>query len=203
MSEPRVPSRNKVDWPAVDHYLELSKRAFERFHTRRVYEWRVSLSLWTALGLASWFMTQVGDLSVVVRVGLILIAVAVNVIYILKWTPGLARSSENDRRTAYFWESAAIQEMGGYDLPKQLQQPDWHRVQSTDPPCKEFRCKWFNWAFGTHIMVTIFFALLFVFTVIFIPPLPAQQITPATTQPASATTTTTTTTTTTVPQAPS
>jgi hypothetical protein len=102
----------------ADVLLSLQTHAFNSLNERRRYEWRLSISLWTAMVVLLAFLLkrEVALLSVWVKVALTLVAAVVAVLHAV-WMKGAGRRNGADVRTSYFWE-AKTRELLDVEYPK-------------------------------------------------------------------------------------
>jgi len=93
----------------LDVCLKLADAAWRDFDTRRAYEWKANFGLWAGLaGLA--VLCLRGDVAIqgAWRTAVMAASIAVGLVYVLLWTPGLHKRNRNDQAVAQsLWTQAA------------------------------------------------------------------------------------------------
>ena len=89
----------------ADVLLALQGHALGSVNTRREYEWKLSIAVWTASAilLGSMLTGQIKLLDTYPKVGLTCLAVCIVLLH-LAWMKGAGRRNRADIRAACFWE---------------------------------------------------------------------------------------------------
>jgi len=104
-----------------DVLLALQAHAFNSVKNRQGFEWRLSISLWTASVILLGFLLK-GDIPAVtvwVKIGLTCAAIVMVVLHLL-WAKGAGRRTRADIHVAYFWEKKVC-ELLDTNYPGELQ----------------------------------------------------------------------------------
>lgn len=86
-----------------DAIFSLFDVAWRQFNLRRDFEFKVTLSLWTALALAIAGLAKASELQTIPMLGMIPICVAVFVLHTL-WCWGIGQAQNGERRIAFGYE---------------------------------------------------------------------------------------------------
>lgn len=115
-------SKKMSDKEKAEMYLALAKLAYDRFDRLADIAWRLRFAVWTAFGLATWFVLASEKwrprriecvLASLVTLGLI-----ATVVFI--WGPFQYERATRWVRVADYWESAVEHTIGGEKLPDRL-----------------------------------------------------------------------------------
>lgn len=86
--------------------IDLAKVRFDRLHSRRAYEWKMSLGLWAAM-LSSIIAVHRRPSDIYIGCALLLL----NVIYFVSWVMPLARRNALDSKVAFFFFDIAANQV--------------------------------------------------------------------------------------------
>ncbi len=119
----------------VEVFKTLASAARSRLDNRVSFEWKICISLWTALGASAGFiLASTKNLDPVMLVAVIV--ANVSILYVLGawWFPWLRERNERDLRTgSTYWESAMEQAVGT-ELHQSLRIEGWQRFGEQDRP---------------------------------------------------------------------
>jgi len=137
---------------SVEAALKLGDCAWRDFDTRRSYEWKANLALWTALGAFS-FLFLKGDAKPLPgpwMAAAIVILLLIDAVYIFIWTPGVFRRNRHDQDSAHsYWHQAAT------------------LANLKIPPVPEIsRSAFKNWSHASQVMITLFLTLVAILAVV-------------------------------------
>jgi len=124
-----------------DAYMRCAEASWKDMDARRVYEWKVSFGLWTALAVFAGFVLK-GDVHLSPRLTTLIscFLVFLGYVYINFWTTGLRDRQLRSHQTAHFFWDLAEDELGVASVRKKAQ----------IPPVSLLR----NWAHGSEIIIT-------------------------------------------------
>jgi hypothetical protein len=141
------------DKDRVDALLRLADVSWRAFDRRSSYEWKVSLALWSSLGLFAGAMLGGGvrvPLSHCARVGVTLGGVILWIAFVFTWTPQLYRRNQRDKVIADLIYFRVEDELGISGTQRRLATNETH---------------WFNWSHGFQILVTTLLMSLAIFSI--------------------------------------
>ncbi|MBA7696989.1 hypothetical protein ES703_105647 [subsurface metagenome] len=94
----------------TDVLLSLQTHAFNSVKNRQGFEWRLSISLWTAFVILLGFLLKgdVPELTVWMKLGVTCVATVIVVLHLF-WVKGAGRRTRADIHVEYFWEKQVRQ----------------------------------------------------------------------------------------------
>jgi hypothetical protein len=155
------------DKEKAEMYMALAKLAYERFDQLADIAWRLRFAVWTAFGLATWFVLASEKWRLrrmeCILASLITLGLIATVIFI--WGPFQYERSTRLARVAGYWESAVEHAVGGEKLPDHLRRDSlgigghtrYSEGWSVDKPL----LPWYkNPVYVSNALVTVLFGLL-------------------------------------------
>jgi hypothetical protein len=144
---PLVGTASPEDWEKRKDIAAFAQKqqkiAFERFYSRRGFDWKVSFGLWTALGVASGLMVNASNWHPQwgVALSVTVIASVAALGFWGWWAPWVRTARDRDLRQAYWWGSV-VESMIAIRLRQELrpgEKPDfigkpWRRYEDDSKP---------------------------------------------------------------------
>ncbi len=136
-----------LDGERIDAYIRLADACWKDADARRVYEWRISLGLWTALAaFAALMLRGEAHPPCSVKVPASLLLIAIDCVYVFPWTKGLRERQKRSLKTAHqFWDLAE-NELGTESARKEAGKDKKAKLQD--------KCLLYHWSHGSQIFIT-------------------------------------------------
>jgi len=141
----------------VDGYLRCAEASWKDMDTRRVYEWKISLGLWTALGaFAAIMLRGEANLSPCVMAPISLLLLLIGCLYVVPWTKGLRERQLRSLNTFHYFLDRAEDALGTNSARKKF--GDVLREEFAGKEAEENLIDILkHWAHGSQIIVTWIF----------------------------------------------
>jgi len=144
----------------ADIILQFINTAYRRFDQQFESAWRIRLSIWTSLGIASGFVlaSDKWEPNLIECVIGIMLTIAVVYVVVFIWGPWMHRRASRFIRVARFWENE-LEHFVGVGLPEFLLAKNWHKTDGWSSDTK--LGQWYNQPiYLSQALITFFFGLM-------------------------------------------